>query len=115
MNHVYLTHFLTRAFAEDAAPGNQGNPLTTVAPMLIIFAIFYFLVLRPQNKKQKNHATFLKDMKKGDMVVTNGGIIGMIKNISDKIVTLEIDNGVCLKILRAQVAEAANALKEEKA
>ena len=108
---------LQLAFAENAAaaPAAQPNPLSTMAPILLIFGIFYFLVLRPQNKKQKDHASFLKDMKRGDMVVTNGGIIGMIKNLSEKIVTLEIDNGVCLKVLRDQIAAAANTLKEEKA
>ncbi|MBI1861286.1 MAG: preprotein translocase subunit YajC [Deltaproteobacteria bacterium] len=101
--------------AESTPASASPNPLTTMAPMLIIFGIFYFLVLRPQSKKQKDHATFLKDIKKGDMVVTNGGIIGLVKNLSEKIVTLEIDNGVCLKVLRGQIAEAANTLKEEKA
>lgn len=103
------------AFAEEQAAPAQANPLATFIPMLLIFGIFYFLVLRPQSKKQKQHASFLKEIKRGDMVVTQSGIIGMVKNLSDKIVTLEIDNGVCLKILRGQVAEGAGSLKEEKA
>ena len=109
-----LLLMVPQSFAE-SAPGGSSNPLISLAPMLVIFGIFYFLVLRPQNKKQKDHATFLKELKKGDMVVTNGGIIGLVKNLSEKIVTIEIDTGVCLKILRAQVAELANSLKEEKA
>lgn len=99
----------------DAQPAAPSNPIATLAPMLLIFGIFYFLVLRPQSKKQKQHAAFLKELKRGDMVVTQGGIIGMVKNLSDKIVTLEIDNGVCLKVLRGQVADGAATLKEEKA
>ena len=103
------------ALAENQPSANQPSPITTFIPMLLIFGIFYFLVLRPQNKKQKLHSSFLKELKRGDMVVTTGGIIGMVKTLSEKIVTLEIDNGVCLKILRGQVAEAAGSLKEEKA
>jgi preprotein translocase subunit YajC len=108
----------TVLIAETQTPSGTGSPvggLTPFIPMLLIFAIFYFLILRPQQKKTKQHQTFLKDLKKGDMVVTNGGIIGMVKNLSDKIVTLEIDDGVCLKILRGQVSENAGAMKEAKA
>lgn len=82
-------------------------------PLIMMGAIFYFLVIRPQQKKQKLHAQFLSELKKGDRVVTSSGIIGTIKILSDKLVTLEIDEGVCMKLLRAQVAEGANNLKEE--
>ncbi|MBY0369641.1 preprotein translocase subunit YajC [bacterium] len=82
-------------------------------PLVLIFGIFYFLVIRPQQKKQKLHLQFLQELKKGDMVVTSGGIIGTIKTLSEKFVTLEIDEGVCLKLLRAQISEGAGSLREE--
>ena len=101
------------AFAEAAAGAGQGG-LTPFIPLLIIFGIFYFLILRPQQKKQKEHQTFLTGLKKGDMVITNAGIIGTIRTLNDKFVTVEVDEGVCLKILRGQIAEnAANLNKEE--
>jgi preprotein translocase subunit YajC len=94
-----------------AAPAQQG--VAPFVPLILMGAIFYFLIIRPQQKKQKLHAQFLTELKRGDMVVTSSGIIGTIKTLSEKFVTLEIDEGVCLKLLRAQVAEGANNLKEE--
>lgn len=100
------------AMAETAAAA--PNPLVQFAPLLIIFFIFYFLVIRPQQKRQRLQQDFLKELKRGDMVITNSGIIGTIKTVSEKLVTLEIDNGVCMKVLRAQILESANALKDAK-
>ena len=104
------------AVAEAPAPGLGGQGgLSPLIPLVVIFAIFYFLMIRPQQKKMKEQQKFLTDLKKGDMVVTNGGIVGLVKQLSDKIITLEIDEGVNLKILRSQISESANNLKEQKA
>ncbi len=84
-----------------------------LVPLILIFGIFYFLVIRPQQKKQKLHEQFLKDLKRGDMVVTNAGIIGTVKTLSDRFVTVEVDEGVTLKILRSAIAENAASLKQE--
>ena len=102
------------AFAESAPAAHAPNPFVQMAPLLIIFFIFYFLVIRPQQKRQRLQQDFLKDLKRGDMVITNSGIIGTIKTVSEKLVTLEIDNGVCMKVLRQQILESANSLKDVK-
>lgn len=102
------------ALAETAPAGPAPNPLIQFAPFVIIFFIFYFLILRPQQKRQRMQQDFLKDLKRGDMVITNSGIIGTIKTVSEKLVTLEIDNGVCMKVLRQQILESANSLKDVK-
>ncbi len=80
------------AFAEaaPAAPG-LGGGLGPFVPMLVMFGIIYFLMIRPQQKKAKIHQQFLTNLKRGDMVVTQSGIIGTVKTVSDKIVTIEID------------------------
>ena len=98
------------ADAPKAAP--QGG-LGPMIPLVLIFGVFYFLVLRPQQKKQKSHDTFLKELKRGDMIVTSSGIIGTVKTLSDRFVTVEVDDGVCLKILRSAIAENAASLKQE--
>lgn len=103
--------FSTLALAE-AAPGGQGG-VAPFVPLILIFAIFYFLILRPQQKKAKEHQKFLSEMKRGDMVITNAGIIGTIRTLSDKFVTLEVDDDVCLKVLRSQIAENAQNLNKE--
>jgi preprotein translocase subunit YajC len=98
------------AFADDPAGARQG--IAPFFPLILIFGIFYFLIMRPQQKKQKDHEKFLKDLKRGDMVVTQSGIIGTVKVLSERFVTLEVDDGVCLKMLRNQILENANSLKE---
>lgn len=98
------------AFAESAPSVKEG--MTPFIPLLLIFAVFYFMILRPQQKKQKEAQKFIAELKRGDMVVTNSGIIGTVKVVSDKFITLEIDDGVCMKVLKNQIAENAASLKE---
>ena len=74
-----------------------------MAPLVLIFAVFYLLVIRPQSKKAKVHQQMLSDLKKGDDVVTQGGIIGRITGIKDDEVTLQVQEGVRLRILRSAI------------
>ena len=77
------------------------------APMfLLIMAIFYFLLLRPQGKQQKQLRLFLQHLKKGDDVVTNGGIIGRVVLVEDRAVTLDVGSGNKMRILKSQIAGA---------
>lgn len=118
MNSVFRISSLSAAiysagaFAEGAAASARDG-VTPLIPIVIMFGIFYFLIIRPQQKKQKLHAQFLTELKRGDMVVTAAGIIGTIKNLSERFVTLEVDSGVCMKIVRNQILENANSLKDE--
>jgi preprotein translocase subunit YajC len=86
------------------AQGGQGNPIMAFLPLIIIFAIFYFLLIRPQQKKQKEHRKFLESLKKGDEVITSGGIIGRISGLSENIVTLEVAPKVNIRVARSQIA-----------
>jgi preprotein translocase subunit YajC len=101
----------TLAMAEAAPGGAQG--VTPFLPLIVIFGIFYFLIIRPQQKRAKQQTQFLSELKRGDMVITQSGIVGMVKALSDKLVTLEVDEGVCLKVLRNQILEAANTLNKD--
>ncbi len=101
------------AVAEAAAPASPVSAIGPMVPLLIIFGIFYFLIIRPQQKKAKEQQKFIAELKRGDMVITNSGIIGMVKTLSDKLITLEVDEGVCLKVLRSQILEGASALTKE--
>jgi preprotein translocase subunit YajC len=84
--------------------GSQGG-MSTIIMMVAMFAIFYFLLIRPQSKKAKEHQNMLSALKKGDEVVTGGGIVGRISGITDKIVTLEISEKVRVRVLKAQVVD----------
>jgi preprotein translocase subunit YajC len=82
--------------------GNSG--LTSFIPLIFMFAIFYLLLIRPQQKKAKEHKVLLEALKKGDLVVTAGGIHGKISAVEDNVVTLEIATGVNIKINKGFIA-----------
>ena len=69
--------------------------------------VFFFLVIRPSQKRQKTHVSFLQGLKRGDSVLTSSGILGTIEGITDKFVTLEVADGVRLRILKSQIASPA--------
>ncbi len=77
---------------------------TTVIPLAFLFAIFYFVLIRPQTQKASEHAKMLAALKRNDEVVTTGGIIGRIAELSDKVVTLEIAPNLRIRVERAQIA-----------
>ena len=92
------------AYAAGAAPAPAAGGVASFIPLILIFVIFYFLLIRPQQKKAKEHQTFLNNLKKGDKVFTTGGIHGKITGLTDVVVTLEIADGVRIKVNRAAIA-----------
>ena len=96
--------FISEAWAQSAG-GGGGDILTTMFPLLLIFAVFYFLIIRPSQKKQKDHREMLAAIRRGDKVVTGGGIFGTVtKVVSDDEVQVEISDGIRVKIARATLA-----------
>jgi len=83
--------------------GGSGG-LGAFLPLIIIFAIFYFLLIRPQQKKSKQHKQLLTDLKKGDKVVSSGGLHGIITGLADDVVTVEISPKIRVKITRGSIA-----------
>jgi preprotein translocase subunit YajC len=82
--------------------------------MVVMFAVFYFLLIRPQQKKAKDHQKMLSAIQKGAEIVTNGGIIGRVTGISDKTLTIEISEKVRVRVLRSQVSSLFSADNVEK-
>lgn len=76
-------------------------------PLILIFFVFYFLLIRPQQKKAKEHQNYLANLKRGDKVITGGGIYGQITGLTDNTVTLEIADNVRIKVSRAAIAGSA--------
>ena len=93
----------TSAFAESAA-APAGNPMSSILMLVVFFAIFWFLLIRPQQKKNKELRKMLSELSKGDEVVTNGGVIGKIAKIDDSFVDLEVAESVTIKVQRNAVA-----------
>ncbi|MEK7237871.1 MAG: preprotein translocase subunit YajC [Nitrospirota bacterium] len=86
-----------------SAPGGTGA-IFSFLPLILIFVIFYFLLIRPQSKKAKEHKTMLQNLKNGDKVITTGGIYGVIEGIEDNTMTLKIAENVKVKMSRSAVA-----------
>ncbi|MBI4335938.1 MAG: preprotein translocase subunit YajC [Candidatus Omnitrophica bacterium] len=82
----------------------QPNPILNMLPLLFIFVIFYFLLIRPQQKKQKEHEDMLKKLEKNDEIVTTGGIHGTIVNVKDTTVVLRIDDNCKVELQKSCVS-----------
>lgn len=95
---------VSNAWAQAAAEGSpQLNPIISFLPFILIFVVFYFLLIRPQQKKAKERQAMIEALQKGDKVVTSGGLIGTITNLGPKIITIQVAEGVRVKILRANI------------
>jgi preprotein translocase subunit YajC len=102
------------AWAQGAggAPAGPG-PLVNLLPIALMFVILYFLMIRPQQKRAREHETMVQNLKRGDDVVTSGGIYGRIQNIADKVVIVEIAPNVRIRMDRDQVASVLRASRPE--
>lgn len=118
---------MAESFLMLAQAGGGTNPLNTLALLVGLVAIMYFVMIRPQQKQMKEHRTLLTSLKKGDEVVTSGGMLGKIHLVEERTVTVEIASGVRVRILKtsisakgtvaegpAQAAPAEEKKKEEK-
>ena len=107
------------AWAEDAAPAGTAAPaegadaaasgapglMGSLFPIVLMFGIFYFLVIRPQQKRMKDHQKLLSELSHDDEVVTASGILGTVKGITEKVVTLEVASDVRIKVLKSQISQ----------
>jgi preprotein translocase subunit YajC len=94
------------AQAAPAAAGAQApNPLMTFLPLILLFVVFYFLMIRPQMKRQKEHRNMVAALSKGDEVVTNGGIAGKVEEVGESFITVEIAPNVKIKLQKGSVQQ----------
>ena len=84
--------------------GGQGGGIGAFLPLILMFAIFYFLLIRPQQKKAKMHKQLLAALKKGDRVVSSGGLHGVVTGLTDDVVTMEIAPKIRVKVSRGSIA-----------
>jgi preprotein translocase subunit YajC len=99
-----------------ATGSGDGGPMGTIvqfAPLILIFVIFWFLVIRPQQKKSKSHREMVAALKRGDEVFTDSGIRGTIQRIGEETVSLEIAPKVVIRIQRGRIADVAKGSKEK--
>ena len=96
-----LEFFIASAYAQDAG---QPSGLMSFLPLIIIFIIFYFLLIRPQMKRAKEHRKLVAELAVGDEVVTNGGLLGRITDVGESFVTMELADNVTIKVQRQAIA-----------
>ena len=102
-----MSFFISEAMAnapEAAAAAQQPGALASFLPLIILFVVFYFLLIRPQSKRAKEHRNMVANLAKGDEVVTNGGILGTITDLDDNYVTLKIADNVEIKVQRPSIS-----------
>lgn len=98
--------FISEAWAQaaGAAPASGTDMLLQFAPFILIFIVMWFLLIRPQQRKQKEHRSMVAALKRGDRVVTNGGIYGQVSHVADDHLMVEIAEGVKIKVVRDAIA-----------
>jgi preprotein translocase subunit YajC len=91
-----MSFFISDAVAQSAPA--QSDPLMSFLPLVILFVVFYFLLIRPQQKKAKEHKSMVENLSKGDEIVTQGGILGKVTDVTDNILTCKIADNVEVKV-----------------
>jgi len=106
----FILSLISGLYAQEAAAPKAGGMMGTLnmlMPFVLIILVFYFFMIRPQQKQRKKHMEFLSNIKRGDEVVTSSGIIGTVHNVSDRIITIEVDENTKIKVLRGMVSASA--------
>jgi preprotein translocase subunit YajC len=94
--------FINTAWAQ--AGGAQSDPLLGFLPLVIIFVLFYFLLIRPQSKRQKEHRQMIEALAAGDEIVTGGGVLGKVGEVGEQFVSVEVAEGVTLRIQKHTIS-----------
>jgi preprotein translocase subunit YajC len=105
--------FISQAWAQDAAAGGGGGDIMmSLAPMVLIFVVFYFLLIRPQQRKMKEHKAMLQAVKRGDKILTTGGVFGQVALVGDDHLMIDVADGVQLRMSRDAVSAVLNRAPE---
>ncbi|MEY4982270.1 MAG: preprotein translocase subunit YajC [Pseudomonadota bacterium] len=101
--------FATPAFAQAAGGASAGSAFASFVPLILIFAIMYFLLIRPQQKKMKEHKAMVEALRRGDQVMTAGGIVGKVTKVQeDGLIEVEIADNVKVKVVRHTITQVMN-------
>jgi preprotein translocase subunit YajC len=101
------------AWAQVGGAGGAPSPLVSFAPLILVFVVFYFLLIRPQQQKAKEHRTMLANLKRNDEVITAGGLYGKVTALGDDVVTLEIAPNVRVRVSRPQISSVVSVSRGE--
>jgi len=102
------------AYAQGGGGGAAPSPLVQFLPLVLVFVVFYFLLIRPQQQKAKAHREMIDNLKRNDEVVTAGGLYGRVVELSEKVVTLEVAPNVRVRVDRPRIEEVVTVAKPSK-
>ena len=99
--------FISQAFAQSApaATGDAQSSLLSLLPLVLMFVVLYFIMIRPQMKRQKEHKAMVEALAKGDEIVTAGGVLGRVSKLGDTFLSIEVANGVELQVQRTAIVQ----------
>ena len=97
--------FISSAFAQTAGGSDMQSSLMSMLPLVLMFVVLYFVMIRPQMKRQKEHKAMIDALAKGDEVVTGGGLIGRVSKIGESYLHVEVANGVELQVQRTAIVQ----------
>ena len=97
--------FITPAYAQAATGPGAGDLFSMLMPMILIMAVFYFLLIRPQQKRVREHQKLVSELRRGDRIVTNGGLVGKVAKVEDAEILVDFAEHVQVRVLRTAVAE----------
>ncbi|MFV0409150.1 MAG: preprotein translocase subunit YajC [Paracoccus sp. (in: a-proteobacteria)] len=100
--------FISPAYAQAAGGAGGASAITQFIPLILIFVIMYFLILRPQQKRVKEHRAMVEALKRGDQVITQGGLIGKVTDVKDEEISVEIAQGVKVRVVRSSITNVVN-------
>ncbi|HAF45789.1 MAG: preprotein translocase subunit YajC [Sideroxydans sp. GWF2_59_14] len=95
--------FISNAYAEGAAAAPQGGGFLEFLPLIALLAVFYFLILRPQQKRAKEHKALMEALQKGDEVVTVGGVLGKVTKVGEENVAIEVADNVVMQVQKMAI------------
>lgn len=101
------------AYAQGAGAATGPSPLVSMMPIALMFIVLYFLLIRPQQKRTRDHEAMIETLKRNDEIVTSGGLYGRIQSIADKVLVVEIAPNVRVRVDRAQVASVVRGGKPD--
>ncbi|WP_108502869.1 preprotein translocase subunit YajC [Paracoccus indicus] len=100
--------FVTPAYAQAAGGAGGGAAFAQFIPLILIFLIMYFLMIRPQQKRAKQHREMVSNVKKGDTIITQGGILARVASVRDDELDVEIAQGVKIRVVRSTIAQVVS-------
>ena len=97
--------FISSAYAQSALGGDLQSSLTSMLPLVLMFVALYFIMIRPQMKRQKEHKAMVEGLAKGDEVVIGGGLLGKVTRLSDQVLHIEVSDGVEIQVQRMAISQ----------